>query len=406
MGGVSDEVLYARAYLSRVAEPASLPVWALVRREGPVAAAAAIRAGAVDKHVREATAARAEAVDADADLDVAVRHGIRLVVPEADDWPHLGLAALEHAGLSCLAAYRNGTYTRTDSGDPVPPLALWVKGAADLASLGARSVGIVGSRAATPYGERVAADLAFGLAELDITIVSGGAYGIDAAAHRGALAADGVTLLISAGGLDRPYPSGNAALFRRAAESGLLLSESPPGAAPQRHRFLRRNRLIAALAAGTVVVEAARRSGALNTARHCRDLDRPLMVVPGPVSSPMSGGCHDLIRDDRGAQLVTCVEDVLAAIGAFSDAALRAGADAGRPAESPLDALDPTARRVFDGLPARRVAAVDEIALTSAVPIQDVLRSLAVLEICGLVEAVPEGYRINRARSPTLRVAP
>jgi DNA processing protein len=146
----------------------------------------------------------------------------------------------------------------------------------------------------------LSADLAYGLSGHGFDIVSGGAYGIDAAAHRAALAAGGSTVIVSAGGLDRPYPSGNAQLFERAADNGLLISESPPGSAPHRQRFLTRNRLIAALSTGVVVVEAARRSGALNTAGHCRLLGRPLMVVPGPVTSAMSAGCHDLLRDEHG----------------------------------------------------------------------------------------------------------
>jgi DNA processing protein len=409
MGGVSEDVLLARAYLSRVAEPASLPVWALVRRAGPVDAARAIRAGIAGDKVLEATAARAAAADPGSDLEVAQRHGIRLVVPESEEWPHFGLAALEHSGAQRLAMLGKPDFrTRRESGEPIPPLALWAKGDADLASLAVRSAAIVGSRAATAYGERVAGDLAFGLAQLGLGVVSGGAYGIDAAAHRGALAAGGVTVLISAGGLDRPYPSGNAQLFGRVAESGLLLSESPPGAAPQRQRFLSRNRLIAALATGTVVVEAARRSGALNTANHCLELGRPVMAVPGPVSSPMSGGCHDLLRREGcGVRLVTSVDEVLEVVGRPGEGALGGGGAVAERDDTAavLDELDATARRVFDGLPARRASGIEEISLASGVAAREVLRVLPVLELSGLVEAVAEGYRIRRSRSPT-RVAP
>ena len=147
-----------------------------------------------------------------------------------------------------------------------------------------RSAGIVGARASTEYGNRVAADLAFGLGSAGLEIVSGGAYGIDAAAHRGALAAGAVTVAVSAGGLDRPYPTGNAALFEQIAAAGLLISESPPGCAPQRHRFLSRNRLIAAFSSGIVVVEAAGRSGATNTANHARRL--------GPAGARGAGSGH------------------------------------------------------------------------------------------------------------------
>ena len=163
-----------------------------------------------------------------------------------------------------------------------------------------------------------------------MVVVSGGAYGIDAAAHRGALALGGTTVLVSAGGLDRPYPPGNGRLFEAVAESGLLVSESPPGSAPQRHRFLTRNRLIAALSGATIVVEAARRSGAINTAAHARGLGRVLLAVPGPITSALSVGCHDLLSHESDpAVLVTSLEDVLSTV-------------------SGLDAV-PTARRRPDG---------------------------------------------------------
>ena len=214
-----------------------------------------------------------------------------------------------------------------------------------------RSVGVVGARAATAYGERVAADLAFGLAGRGFAIVSGGAFGIDASAHRGALGGGGPTYLISAGGLDAPYPPANAALFERCADSGLLISESPPGAAPQRRRFLTRNRLIAALSTGTVVVEASTRSGAVNTAGHCIRLDRPLMVVPGPVTSAMSAGCHELLQRYEGyARMVTSVQDVVGIVGGLLETADQTPAATGRGngLQQRLDELDESARALFD----------------------------------------------------------
>ena len=159
-----------------------------------------------------------------------------------------------------------------------------------------RSVAVVGARAATAYGLHVTTDIAYGLAEQGWTVVSGGAFGIDAAAHRAALAAGGRTVAVLACGVDRPYPVGNAALFEQIAESGLLISEWPPGAEPLRHRFLIRNRVIAAATAGTVLVEAAARSGAVQTMSRVLALSRRAMVVPGPVTSAMSVGCHELLR--------------------------------------------------------------------------------------------------------------
>jgi DNA processing protein len=411
MGGVvDDETLLARAYLSRVAEPACIPVWDWVRRFGPVDAARLIRRGEGPEELTAAVLARRGHVDPHADLDAARRHGIRLVVPESDEWPHFAFAALERTGAARALTFQGGQRAVSDSGEPMPPIALWVKGCGELASLGVRSIGIVGARAATAYGEHVTADLAYGLAGMGVVVVSGGAYGIDAAAHRGALAAGGQTVVVSAGGLDRPYPTGNASLFTRAAECGLLISESPPGAAPQRHRFLTRNRLIAALSTATVVVEASRRSGAANTAGHCGTLGRPLMAVPGPVTSPMSAGCHDLLRRERDpAQLVTCVDDVLAVVGAMGQ-----GLGAPRPdpqravddVRAELDDLDPVSRRVFEGLPARRPARPDEIARRCGVSPVEVIRSLPTLDLAGLLDVGDAGYRIAaRLRPPRNRAA-
>ncbi len=169
---------------------------------------------------------------------------------------------------------------------------------------------IVGSRAATGYGAHVASEIAADLAEQGWAVVSGGAYGIDAAAHRGALAARGVTIAILACGLDQPYPAGHAALFTDVAGDGLVVSEWPPGRRPARVRFLIRNRTIAALTCGTVVVEAGERSGALNTAGHAAELGQPLMAVPGPVTSAQSAGCHRIIRE-WDATCVTCAADVI-----------------------------------------------------------------------------------------------
>jgi DNA processing protein len=406
MGGVvDDEILLARAYLSRVAEPACIPVWDCVRRLGPVAAAALIRGGGGSAGLSAAVLARRDHVDPAGDIDTAQRHGIRLVVPESDEWPHFAFAALESTGAARARRFADGQRAVSESGEPIPPVALWVKGDGPLASLGVRSVGIVGSRAATAYGEHVTADLAYGLARRGVVVVSGGAYGIDATAHRAALAAGGATVVVSAGGLDRPYPVGNAALFARAAESGLVISESPPGAAPQRHRFLTRNRLIAALSTGTVVVEASVRSGAANTAGHCTTLGRPLMAVPGPVTSPMSAGCHDLLRREREpAQLVTCVDDVLAVVGAMGEglgSESRPVDGVGGDVRAELDVLDPVSRRVFEGLPARRRASPDEIAQRSGVTPLEVIRSLPVLDLAGLLDVSDGGYRIaDRLRPP------
>ncbi|HET6878121.1 MAG TPA: DNA-processing protein DprA [Jatrophihabitans sp.] len=409
---VDDEVLLARAFLTRIAEPACIPLWGLVRRVGAVEAVRQIKAGIAADEVMRATAPRLAETDPHADLDIAQRYGIRLIVPESAQWPHFAMSALERTGAARLREYENGKTTQSEAGEDIPPLALWVRGTAELHSLGVRSVGIVGARAATAYGERVAADLASGLGARGFPVVSGGAYGIDAAAHRGALAAGAGTVVVSAGGLDKPYPASNHRLFELAAETGLLVSESPPGAAPRRRRFLTRNRLIAALSTGCVIVEASTRSGAGNTATHCLKLGRHLMVVPGPVTSAMSAGCHDLLRKHEGTvRLVTNVADVVEHIGTLSElielsepatadprpadtAAAAAPADASL--RQRLDALDATSRALYDSFGARRSSTPEELVSASGQSIAEILRGLALLEGAGLIERRADGFRIVR----------
>lgn len=401
---VTDDVLLARAYLSRVAEPDCVPLWRLVHEHGPVAAVAMILAGEEPEDLRSFVAARRTSADPHADLAAAQRCGVRLVVPESPDWPHFALAALERTGLARLAEYDSGKRVHDRTGELMPPLALWVRGPAQLDTLSIRSVAVVGARSCTPYGDQVASELAYGLASRAFTVVSGGAYGIDAAAHRGALAAGGETVLVSAGGLDRAYPPSHDALFRRVAETGLLVSESPPGCAPQRQRFLTRNRLISSFGTGTVIVESARRSGARNTAAHSGGLGRPVMVVPGPVTSAMSVGNHDLLQAGS-ALLVTSVADVVSVVGSIGedlgDQPVPARPVDGRAERAAalrdlLDTLDAGARRVYDGLPTRRPVTISDLVQTSGMPTAEVLGALPVLMLNGLAENTEEGVRRRR----------
>ncbi|MCI0155243.1 DNA-processing protein DprA [Leifsonia shinshuensis] len=232
------------------------------------------------------------------------RIGARFVTPEHPLWPE-SLDDL-HVGA---------------------PLALWLRGdPARLRTL-SRSIALVGARAASGYGEHVALESAAGLSDRGFAIVSGGAYGVDAAAHRAALASDQVTVAFLAGGIDRLYPAGNDDLLKRVARDGLLIAELPPGSTPTRWRFLMRNRLIAASSSATVVVEAGARSGSLNTAGHAAQLGRPLGAVPGPITSKASEGCHRLIRE----YAATCVTtpDEMAELAESIGAGLGAGADGG-----------------------------------------------------------------------------
>ena len=199
----------------------------------------------------------------------------------------------------------------------VPPSQLFIESnESDLSVLTTKSIAIVGSRNATPYGLRVAADFAAALAEAGYTIISGGAFGVDAAAHRGALSVGGKTVVVLAGGVDCPYPMAHSNLFTDASRNGALVSEHPAGTPSRKHNFLERNRIIAGLAFGTLIVEAAFKSGAIRTALDTVKLLRPVMAIPGPISSPLSAGVNRLIAE-RVAELVTSCWEIEEIVGAY-----------------------------------------------------------------------------------------
>jgi DNA processing protein len=361
--GVAEEIVRARAYLSRVAEPPAPALVGFVDAVGPVAAAAQVRAGDVPGGVAAETAARRTVDHAAADLDIACAAGARLLVPEDPAWPHWAFTAFALTGVAELA----------------PPVALWVRGSASLDAASERAVSVVGARAATGYGMHLAGEFGAGLAAGGAAVVSGAAIGIDGAAHRGALSADGVTLAVLACGVERAYPAVHTTLLDRVAASGLVVGEYPPGSVPARHRFLVRNRLIAALGAGTLVVEAGLRSGAQRTAADARALGRLVMAVPGPVTSGLSAGCHRLIRG--GAELVTRPEEVLEAVG-------RLGLDLATDPATPVratDALDGAPALVHDALPARGARDSRWLAQEAGVPPDAVRAALTELERRGLV---------------------
>jgi DNA processing protein len=428
---VSQDEAVARATLTYLAEPGDGRLASLVADRGAIGAVRAIRAGwspgrrppdygepgtlrdagddtrgAAGGRAVERWRARLADVPDPVDLAGLRERGIRLVCPQDGEWP---------AGLASLAGAQ--------------PYALWVRGSVrDLAAACQRSVAIVGSRAATAYGGYVAAELAASVAAQGWTVISGGAYGIDGAAHRGALAGRGDTIAVMACGVDRPYPAGHKELLDEVAGAGAVISEWPPGRTPTRLRFLVRNRVIAAMAPATVVVEAGQRSGALNTARHARDLGRILMAVPGPVTSEMSAGCHFIIRNWQ-ATLVTGAPEVIEALAGAPPPAARDSAtppSAARDsaahappwgggavpgdvpvARSPRDqvtaddreraALDGDAAAVLDALPARGCRSTDEIAVRAGLPPRVVLAALAMLRVHGLAERVDGGWRVRRA---------
>jgi DNA processing protein len=389
-GGATPGVRRARAWLGRLTEPGVVDMWRYVDRLGPVEAARRIRAGRAPERIAALAAARTGTDRSLTDLRQAERCGGRFVVPEDEEWPGPALHALTLATAEEPDDHRQQSRRTTA---PVPPLGLWVLGSVRLDELALRSVALVGSRASTAYGEHVAGELGFQLAERGWTVVSGGAYGIDAAAHRGALAAAGPTVAVLACGVDRPYPAGNGALLQRIAESGLVVSEWPPGAAPHQHRFLVRNRLIAALTGGTVVVEAAARSGAVATANRARALGRPVMAVPGPVTSAMSVGCHELLRArEDEVHLVTCAAHVLDVVGQL-------GVDLAPAAERPTDPRDDlsdVARRVLDACPVRVGVSPERLAAVAGCDVLDVLKVLPALEVTELVEWTGSGWRVTR----------
>ena len=368
-----DEESYARAALTYLAEPGDVRLGALIRTCGAARVLDAIKAGdlpdgawdaaggatgqpaarppayaaaqrpteqppteqrpmrqramqqrAMQQRAMQRWRVRLEQVPEPDEVAGFCQAGIRLIHPGDPEWP--GQLA--------------------DLGD-AQPYALWLRGTADLRFSCLRSVAIVGSRAATAYGSYVAAEIAASVAARGWAVISGGAYGVDASAHRAALGAEGVTVAVLACGVDVPYPAGHKDLLEAIAVHGVIASEWPPGSNATRLRFLVRNRVIAALAAGTLVVEAGQRSGALNSARHARDLGRRLMAVPGPVTSDLSAGCHHIIREWQGV-LVTSAAEVIEYLSPVDVSAdLRTGAVLGR------DALDLETAAVLDALPSR-----------------------------------------------------
>lgn len=369
-----ERVLVARAYLSAVAEPPAVRLAGFVADQGAVGAAAAVRAGCEPTGVTEEVSARRRHVDGERLLAAAERAGARLVVPESAEWPAAPVAALVGAREVGLAGV-------------VEPLALWARAGADLPAVAAPGVAVVGARAASGYGEHVAAEFGYGLAAAGFTVVSGAAYGIDGAAHRGALAADRPTVAVLACGVDVDYPAGHGRLLRAVADRGAVLSEYPPGTPPRKHRFLVRNRLIAALGDATVVVEAGARSGAANTAHTADVLGRQVLAVPGPVTAVNSVGCHELVRSG-GAVLATGVPDVLEVLGPLG----ASPPEAAEPVRA-SDALRPEMRRLHDALPrAGAVVGAEELAQDSGLPLAKVRALLPELELNGAAVRGEDGW--------------
>lgn len=370
----------ARLALSLLCEPGDPRLPGLLAAHGPVDLAAAIRADlqldgspwpASWSHRAQSLDQRITRVQRLADAS-----GLRWVVPADRAWPS-GLDDLDH--LEHL------------HGATGAPLGLWVRGTGDPAELCAASVAVVGARDCTPYGAETASEIAADAASAGVTVVSGAAFGIDASAHRGALAMGRPTVAVLACDAATDYPRAHAALLSRIAESGLIVSEQPPGQVPSKARFLSRNRLIAGLSSGTVVVEARRRSGSLNTLHWADRLGRPTMAVPGPITSQQSGGTHQAVRDGK-AVLVAGGTDVLAEL---------AGLASGEPEpeatpSTEFDLLPAPAQRTLDALSWRRATAARDIASAAGLGAGDVAKALRLLARRGLAERSDDGWLLVR----------
>ncbi|MBO7939571.1 DNA-processing protein DprA [Streptomyces antibioticus] len=369
----------ARVFLTRVVEPGDEVGGRWVRELGAAEVVRRLRSDegmlpGVSPRRWGGLTARAASADPERDLAVAAEAGVRFVCPGDTEWP----GPLD------------------DLGD-ARPLGLWVRGRPSLRMWALRSVAVVGARACTAYGAHMAATLAAGLAERGWVVVSGGAYGVDGAAHRGALGAGGATVAVLACGVDRPYPRGHTELINRISEQGLVVGELPPGDHPTPHRFVLRNRVIAALTRGTVVVEAAYRSGSLVTARAARRLGRHTMGVPGPATSALSAGVHEILRGEE-AMLVTDAAEVVELVGDMGELA----PDRRGPV-LPRDLLEPGARRVLAALPGDRAAAPGEVAREAGTTADDAIARLYELRALGYVERLGDGWKLTRQAMVSVR---
>ncbi|MER5887382.1 DNA-processing protein DprA [Streptomyces sp. NPDC001941] len=368
----------ARVALTRVIEPGDENAGRWLRRFGAVGLLDRLTRlpyepgtldGVGERRVR-ALRERAAAVDPERDLAAVRELGGRFLVPGQPEWP-----------------------SQLDDLGDARPLGLWVRGQADLRAWALRSVAVVGARACTPYGAHTAADLGAGLAERGWVVVSGAAYGVDGAAHRGVLAAGGATIAVLACGIDTPYPRGHTELIGRIAEQGLVIGELPPGDHPTPSRFVLRNRVIAALTRGTVVVEAEYRSGSLATARAAQRMGRHTMGVPGPVTSGLSAGVHELLRGE--GVLVTDAAEIAELVGDIGDLA-----PARRGPVHARDLLDPRTARILEALPGRGARDGPAIARAAGTTADEVLGRLYELHSLGFVERHGDGWQLTNRGTP------
>ena len=383
MTNLPDDPRLALMLLSSMVEPGDAELDDLLGEFGPIETVKRLWEGEVPDRLRRLTSALVacthDPADRAAQIASATRAcGARVLIPGDPDWPE----QLRDLLLVCDA----------DEPHVRPPRCLWVRGEQDLSQLCRRSVAIVGSRAASEYGQHLADDLAADLTDAGWTIVSGGAFGIDRSAHLGALARGGSTVSVLACGVELPYPKANHSMFDLIVEKGLLVSEWPPGSSAMKHRFLTRNRVIAALSAGTVVIEAAHRSGARNTARHAAELGRVLMFTPGPVTSSMSAGVHQLAREPWEARLVTRAEEVIEDLTGIGGPL----ATAPPPQRRPIDRLTEVEARLVEALPRGYVVETTRLAAAAGVPTETAAETLERLLQAGWVDRIDNRWRLSR----------
>jgi len=390
----SGEDTLARVVWSVLAEPGDAVAGELAAALGPAESLALVRRAAAGgaSELLEQVAADASFADGPDRVRAALESAFDRWRPRlggADDRAVAAMASATAVGARLLVPGTPEWPSGLEDLGPHAPFVLWSRSELDdpVGAAGCRgALAIVGCRANTVAGAEATAEIASVAADDGVEIVSGGAYGIDAVAHRVAVAAGTPTTAVLAGGVDQFYPAGNHDLLRNVLGRGRVLSESPPGTRPTRWRFLHRNRLIAALSGATVVVEAAARSGALNTAHHALHLGRPVFAVPGPFASAASVGCHRLIADGN-AQIVVQPRDPVAAASAV------VVHDAPPVAEVLVlgTRSDPHVTRALDALD-RRPLPVEEIARRSGLSVDDTADALALAQLEGLVVALAEGW--------------
>lgn len=367
----------ARVALNLLFEPGDRRIDAFMAGMDALSFYTALRGSPRTRGLRDASddvATRLDSMRPDEVLDAAERRGIRFVIPGDAEWP----SQVEDLDGKETVQERTGT-----------PLGLWVRGPLRLSALD-RSVSIVGSRSATSYGLDAAGQIAAGVANGGFVVVSGGAIGIDAAAHRGTLSVGGRTVAVLACGVDRLYPKENQRLLEAVLDEGAIVSELAPGLPVTRLRFLGRNRVIAALARGTVLVQAAPRSGALNTANWTTRLNRHLMCVPGPISEITSLGVLDQVRQGKGT-IVTRGEEVLELVGGAGEYL----PEERRGPRKKRDDLSSRHRQVLDGVPVFNGATSESISRASGVAFKEVASALLYLERSGFVERGPGGWLLT-----------